>query len=452
MSLLIQVGQFFLSLSLLIVLHEGGHYLAARLFKTRVEKFYLFFDFLFPFPNLANFSLFKFKRGDTVYGLGWFPLGGYVKIAGMADESDDKEALKSPPKPDEYRSKKSWQRLIIILGGIIVNLLLGFVLFIFLLWNYGETIVPPKNLSHGLHFSMEEARQLGLEEGDIITHVDGEAVRHYESVTGLIILNEAEQLTVFRNDTEIQVGVTEQFRKILIEKADQEPMFIARLPMIVHRPLKNSPAEGAGLQPGDRVIGINEVNITFIHEFLDKVKELAGQEIDLHFDRNGAPMQTSLRISDEGTIGVELENNPELLGITPEIISYTFLAAIPAGIMKSIKTIDNYAQQFKLIFKPSTGAYKKIRGFAGIASMFPKRWSWQQFWSTTALLSLILAFMNFLPIPGLDGGYMLFILFEMVRGKPPGDKFLERANTVGFLIIIALLLYANLNDVIHIFK
>jgi regulator of sigma E protease len=452
MSLLIQVGQFLLSLSLLIVLHEGGHYLAARMFKTRVEKFYLFFDFLFPFPNLANFSLFKFKKGDTVYGLGWFPLGGYVKIAGMADESDDKEALKAPPKPDEYRSKKSWQRLIIIMGGIIVNLLLGFVLFIFLLWNYGETIVPPQNLSNGLHFSMEEARQLGLEDGDIITHVDGESVRHYESVTGLIILKEAEELTVIRNRAEMKVSVTEGFRRSLIEKADVEPMFIARLPMIIHRPLKNSPAEGAGLQAGDKVIGINDVEIAFIHEFLEKVKQLAGQEIVLHYERGGSAMQTNLQISTEGTIGVELENNPELLGVTPEIITYTFFAAIPAGIKKSVKTIDNYAQQFKLIFNPSTGAYKKVRGFAGIASMFPKRWSWQQFWSTTALLSLILAFMNFLPIPGLDGGYMLFILFEMVRGKPPGDKFLERANTVGFLIIIALLLYANLNDVFHIFK
>jgi regulator of sigma E protease len=452
MELFIKISQFLLSLSLLIVLHEGGHYLAARLFKTRVEKFYLFFDFLFPFSNLAKFSLFKWKKGDTEYGLGWFPLGGYVKIAGMVDETTQTEDLKSVPEPWEYRAKKAWQRLIIILGGIIVNLVLGFKIYIFIFWFYGESIVPPQNLAYGLHFPSEQSKEAGLQEGDIIIKVNQTPVRHFESATGMIILEEASSITVTRMGENIEIPLSAEFRNHLISTADQEPLFIPRIPLQVKAPVSGSAAEGAGVAPGDRIIAVNEVSTPFLHEFLEEIQNHSSQMATFTLIRNKDTLFSEINVSEEGTIGIELERDLSVLGIQVNTQKFSLLEAIPAGLSRGVKVIGSYVQQFKLIFNPSTGAYKKVRGFAGIASMFPSTWSWQTFWNTTALLSLILAFMNFLPIPGLDGGYMIFILYEMLRGKPPGDKFLEKANTIGFFIIIALLLYANLNDVFILFK
>lgn len=451
MQLLVQVGQFLLSLSLLIVLHEGGHYLAARLFKTRVEKFYLFFDFLFPLPTVLNFALLKFKRGDTEYGLGWFPLGGYVKIAGMADESNDKEALKQPPQPWEYRSKKAWQRLIIILGGIIVNLVLGFVVYTGIIWKYGETIVPASKLTQGVHFTDSLSYQQGFMDGDVIVRVGDETVNHVESAFGLVILKEATSVTVKRNGQEIDLPLSAEYRNYLISQADVKPMFVVQAPTLVAEIIGDSPAEKAGLQAGDQILMVDSTRLRSAYDFREFAQAHPGATVNLTNLRGPDTLHLPVTISQEGTIGIQLEMGFDKLGIPVEITHFSLLAAIPAGFSRGIQTLSGYVRQFKLIFQPSTGAYKKVGGFARMAQMFPKTWSWQAFWSLTATLSLILAFMNFLPIPGLDGGYMLFILWEMITGKEPGEKFLERANTVGFILIIGLLLYANLNDVFQIF-
>lgn len=452
MNIVVQIGQFLLSLSLLIILHEGGHYLAARLFKTRVEKFYLFFDFLFPFPNLLNFSLFKIKKGDTEYGLGWFPLGGYVKIAGMVDESTDSEALKTPPQPWEYRSKKAWQRLIIILGGIIVNLILGFFIYIGIIWFWGETIVPPEKVTQGVHFTDPLSYSQGFRDGDVITKVDDKSVRHLDAVTGMIILEEASSVEVVRDGKSLRIPISPEYRNFLISVADVKPMFVLQTPVLIEETLPESPASRAGIQARDRILACGHTQFRSAYDFSDFVRNNPERTLELDILRNGDSIRIPVTVSSEGVIGVKLETGYEALGIPTEVYKYGFFAAIPIGISKGMQTLSGYVRQFKLIFQPSTGAYKKVGGFARMAQMFPKKWSWQAFWALTATLSLILAFMNFLPIPGLDGGYMLFILWEMITGKEPGEKFLERANTIGFIFIIGLLLYANLNDIFQIFS
>lgn len=451
MGVLIQVAQFFLCLSLLIILHEGGHFLAARLFKTRVEKFYLFFDFLFPFPNLANFSLFKFKKGDTTYGLGWFPMGGYVKIAGMADESNDKEALKQPPQPWEYRAKPAWQRLIIILGGIIVNLFVGFFLFAMVFWVYGETRLNPAKMPYGMHFSDSSLLDEGLRQGDLIVALDGAPVQDYVSIGRELLLEDVEQMEVMRDGESMDFEVTELFRNKVLRASGNGPFLEPRLPAVIDTVLPETPAALAGIQKGDEILQLDSNRIESFQDFQAGIGQQANTEFALMLLRGSDTLAMQLTTNDEGMIGVAppMGKRLEDFGFEIEEVNYSLGEAIPAGLSLAARTIGDQVRQFSLIFNPSTGAYKQVGGFARFTQLFPQTWSWQAFWKLTAIVSLILAFMNFLPIPMLDGGYMVFILYEMVAGKPPGEKFMERANTVGFIIILALLIFANLNDIIR---
>lgn len=449
MEWLIKIGQLLLSLSILVLLHEGGHFLAAKLFKTRVEKFYLFFDFLFPFPNLLKFSLFKIKRGDTEYGLGWFPLGGYVKIAGMLDESADKEALKNPPQPWEYRSKKAWQRLIIILGGIIVNLFLGFFIYSMTLMVWGEKYLPTENAKYGIWVTDSLGYSIGLQNGDKILSIDNEPVKAFHQVMGRVVIDQAQSIQVERNGEKLNIPVTTEFIRDAIKKVKRTGIIEPRIPFYVGGFAPDSPAEAAGLKVGDQIVGLNNEPIQFFDQFFEKIGNYKDQLVSVSVLRGADTLHVEIKTTPEGKIGVGPQSYVELAkqGIFEfRVQRYSFFASIPAGFNKAVKVIVDYAKQLKLMFSPKTEAYKQVGGFKSIASIFPATWDWEAFWNLTAFLSLVLAFMNFLPIPMLDGGYMIFILYEMITGKPPGEKFMEYANMIGFILILALLLYANLND------
>ena len=447
MGIIIQISQFFLSLSLLIVLHEGGHYLAARLFKTRVEKFYLFFDFLFPFPHVLKFSLLKWKKGDTEYGLGWFPLGGYVKIAGMMDESDDKEALKQPVQPWEYRAKPAWQRLIIILGGIIVNVIAGFFIFAMVFWTYGEDRLSPKNMPYGMHFSDSSLLDEGLKQGDVIYAIDGKEVDNYTTIPRTLLLDDVKTLSILRNDSSLDIPVTPLFKNKLIRAAGAGGILEPSLPPIFDSIVPGFPADKAGILSGDVILSIDSIPVRSYQDIQARLA-MPNQAYLFEVKRNLDTLRLSIACNADAKIGVlpPLGTKLEALGFSTTHVEFSFVESFPAGIQLAYRTIADQVKQFGLIFKPSTGAYKQVGGFKRFTELFPEYWSWQAFWKLTAIISLILAFMNFLPIPMLDGGYMIFILFEMATGRPPGEKFMEKANTIGFVLILALLIYANLND------
>lgn len=449
MEWVVKIGQLLLSLSILVFLHEWGHYITARIFKTRVEKFYLFFDFLFPFPNLAKFSLFKFKRGDTEWGIGWFPLGGYVKIAGMLDESADKEAMKLPPKPDEFRSKKAWQRLIIILGGIIVNLLLGILIFWMVKFVWGDKYVPYSQVPVAITDS--SLIKAGFKSGDMIVDY-----KWWGELVNDITLNEVRSVKVNRNGEILDLELPSTIVKDIIANP-RAAYFEPRMPFIVGEiPLK-SINYSSGLMKDDKIVRIDSIPVLYFDEVKSTLQNYKGKVVSVQVERSGTLVDLNLNVNESGQIMVSAMGDLRELnkrGLMPLVHEkYGFLEALPAGFNAAVKTIVDYVKQFKLIFTPSTGAYKQVGGFGGMAKMFPSEWNWEAFWRMTGILSLVLAFMNFLPIPMLDGGYMMFILWEMITGKPPGEKFMTIANNIGFIIVMALLLYANGNDIFKaIFK
>ncbi|MBL0911351.1 MAG: RIP metalloprotease RseP [Bacteroidia bacterium] len=438
--------QLFVSLSLLIILHEGGHFLAARMFKTRVEKFYLFFDFLFPLPNVLNFSLFKFKKGDTEYGLGWFPLGGYVKIAGMADESQDKDALAGPPQPWEFRSKKAWQRLIIILGGIIVNIITGILIFWGVKFTYGDKYVPLQQVTvHVMDSSLVKA---GMQNGDKIL-----GFTSFEDLNRALLYGDVSTLEVERNNEKKVITLPENMAKVFIE--NQGALLMPRVPFIISGVADNSPNKDIAFKPGDKIVKIDGTDIQYVDQFAPIGQAKKNQEVTALIENEGQTREVKLKVGEDGKLGIgyltRLKDLKKLGYLPLETTHYGFFEALPVGINASVNTIVDYARQFKLIFKPSTGAYKEVGGFIGMSKMFPETFSWEGFWLMTGILSLILAFMNFLPIPMLDGGYMIFILWEMITGKEPNEKFMNIANNIGFFILIGLMLYANGNDIIKLF-
>ena len=444
MEILIKASQFILSLSLLIVLHELGHFIPAKLFKTRVEKFYLFFDY--------KFSIFKKKIGDTVYGIGWIPLGGYVKISGMIDESMDTEQMALPPQPWEFRSKPAWQRLIIMLGGVFVNFVLGILIYICLMWAYGEKFLPNENVKDGVWVQDSLAVNVGLETGDKILTIDGEKIRKFNEITlGFINGN---NFQIERDGEIIDKAIPEDFISKLIDrrKNAQGPIVSARYPFTIARVQKDSINENSGLQPKDIVTAINGTAIKYYDEAKSMLLKYKEQDISLTIKRADEVKEIPVRVTKQGTIGIVFGglsfNDLQKLGYYDLAeIEYSFTEAIPAGLNKSWKTLTDYVKQLKKIFNPSTGAYKGLGGFISIGSIFPDEWSAQSFWNITAFLSIMLGFMNLLPIPALDGGHVVFTLWEMITGKKPGDKFLEYAQVVGFILLIALLLFANGNDI-----
>lgn len=451
----VQIIQFLLSLSLLIVLHEGGHFFFAKLFKTRVEKFYLFFDFLFPFSNILPFSIFKKTKGETTYGIGWFPLGGYVKIAGMVDESMDKEQLAKPPEPWEFRSKKAWQRLLIMLGGIIVNVVLALFIYSAVLFTWGQKQLPMSELKNGIVITDSLGYDLGFQDGDKILAVNNEPVVYYNDLMPKLI--NAKTVQIERQGTDTTLVMPVNFIEKLIDNKSQ-PLFSLPFPAIVGKVASGSGAEQAGLKKTDKIVAINGVTTPGFVSVKNAVESQKGKDVELSVIRDGQPISLQAHVSDTGTLGFmfALPQTPEEMaqmgGYNFETQNFSLLQAIPAGVNMGIEKMGFYVDQFKLILNPKTGAYKGLGGFISIGKIYPQTWNWQHFWEVTAFLSLILAFMNLLPIPGLDGGYVLFTLIEMITGKKVNEKVLEVATTIGLILLAVLMIYANGMDIFRLFK
>ena len=439
MEILIKASQLVLSLSILIILHELGHFIPAKLFKTRVEKFYLFFDW--------KFSLFKYKKGDTEYGIGWIPLGGYVKIAGMIDESMDKDQMKLPPQPWEFRSKPAWQRLIIMIGGVTVNVLLAIAIYIGILFAYGEEILPTANLTYGISCD-ELALDMGLKNGDKIVSVDGNEVENFKKIPVEIIMNEAKTVQVMRNGELQNILVPAGFIAKMIKV--QKEFITPRFPFVIEGFGEASPAKAAGILPGDKVMGINDIQLTYFDEFKTEILKHKDETVNIKVKRGEQELSLPVKVSKEGFIGVMPQSIEKFLKIEEK--KYTFFEAIPAGTKKAFSTVGDYVGQFKLIFNSETQGYKQLGGFITFGKVFAPEWDWLRFWNLTAFFSIALAVMNLLPIPALDGGHVLFLLVEMITGKKLPEKFLEYAQTVGMLVLLALMLYVNGNDVFKLFQ
>lgn len=438
---LIKAAQLILSLSLLVIIHEFGHFLFARIFKTRVEKFYLFFD---PW-----FSLFKVKKGDTEYGVGWLPLGGYVKISGMIDESMDKEAMKLPPQPHEFRSKKSWQRLLIMVGGVVMNFVLAFIIYIGILYAWGEQYLPTANVKYGIEVD-SVGMQIGLRNGDKILSVDDVQVENFFKVIPTVILDKASAIQVERDGQKVDVEISDADLALLIKS---KGVISYRVPFDykIVKFAKPSAAKEAGLEVGDQIIGLNNQKYEYSDQFTTTLRDSIGKEVILNVLRGGQEMSFSMIVPETGMLGIQREQNLEKI-FEFKTIKYGLIESIPAGFNKGINTINDYLKQFKLIFSPKTKAYESLGGFIAIGNIFPGMWNWYSFWSMTAFLSIILGVMNLLPIPALDGGHVMFLLFEMITGRKPGDKFMEYAQIVGMVLLLSLVIYANGNDIFKLFK
>ena len=445
MEFLIKATQLIMSLSILVILHELGHFIPAKFFKTRVEKFYLFFD---PW-----FSLVKKKIGDTEYGIGWLPLGGYVKISGMIDESMDKEQMQKPPESWEFRAKPTWQRLIIMLGGVTVNLLLGIFIYAMVLFAYGSKYLPNENVTDGIWCVSPLAKDLGFETGDKIIAVDDEKPQAFNSVFESLLY--AESVTLERDGVTKELALPSNFIAQLLE-SEERILFAPRIPTIISGFPANSNAKNAGFEKKDRIVSVNDVETKYFDEFKFELQQHKGENISVRVNRFGEEIILSVDVTNEGMIGfmpsnLSLNQLEELEIYSLNSATYSFLESLPAGYHLAIKKLGSYINQFKLILSPSTGAYKGLGGFGTIGSLFPGKWHWQSFWEMTAFLSLMLAFMNVLPIPALDGGHVVFLLYEMLVGKPAPEKIMEYAQMVGMVLLLSLLVYANGNDLLKLF-
>ena len=443
MAILIKILQFLLSLSILVLIHELGHFMFARIFKTRVEKLYLFFD---PW-----FSLFKFKRGDTEYGIGWLPLGGYAKISGMIDESLDTEQMKQPPQPWEFRSKTSGQRLLIMTGGVLFNFILAMLIYVAVLFAWGETYLPTKNLKYGI-VTDSVGYELGLRNGDKILSVDNQYIDNFYSITSDILLNDRKTVQVERDGQVVNINITiDYIKKVLKRQGLIEPRYPFG-PYVISTFARESPAKSAGVLENDELTGIDNVKFTWFDEFQQYIAANKNRPMVMNLLRNGEPVDITVTPTQAGMLGIAstLRSISDIFEL--KTISYGFFQSIPAGIGKGIKSIGDYLKQFKLIFSRHTKAYESLGGFITIGSIFPGTWDWQSFWELTAFLSIILAVMNILPIPGLDGGHVMFLLFEVITGRKPSDKFLEYAQIAGMIILFSLLIFANGNDIIRLLR
>ncbi|MDG2063257.1 MAG: RIP metalloprotease RseP [Flavobacteriaceae bacterium] len=422
--------QLLMSLSLLIILHELGHFIPARIFKTRVEKFFLFFD--------VKFALFKKKIGETTYGIGWLPLGGYVKISGMIDESMDTEQMQQPAKPWEFRSKPAWQRLIIMLGGVTVNLILGFLIYIMILFVWGKNTLYTEALPLGLDPS-PTAKQIGFETGDQLITVDGKKLDNVLEINKLLFLRSVESVTVkHSNGKTEQLSIPENFGNQMFESGELMP-FSPVIPAIIDSILPNSVAAKSGLMPNDKLISVDDSKISNWTDFKNEMADKS-QTYRMVYERNRSIDTLQITSDKEGKLGVypqvsSIQFTNEKLGI---------MSSIEEGISFGYWTLHDYIAQFKYIFTKKGAS--QLGGFGAIGNMFPATWDWKGFWASTALISIILAFMNILPIPALDGGHVMFLAYEIITGKKPNDKFMEYAQMFGFFLLLALVLYANGND------
>lgn len=436
-TILVKAAQLILSLSILVVLHEFGHFMFARIFKTRVEKFYLFFD---PW-----FSLFKVKKGETEYGVGWLPLGGYVKISGMIDESMDKEAMKQPPKPYEFRAKPAWQRLLIMLGGVLMNFLFAMVIYIGVLYAWGETYLPTENVKYGIEVN-EVGEEIGFQDGDKILTVDNKPVESFSKIIPTIVLDDARTVQVNRNGQKVDVEISDADLALLLKSKE---VMAPRRPFDIQvgKVAAESPAAESGLHEGDVFVNVDGHNFEYYDQFTDYLATQSNEVVQLTLLRNGNEIKKEVKVTEDGKLGFyPTFAHADVFELAT--IDYGFIESIPAGIKMGAQTTKDYLKQFKLFFRPETKAYESLGGFATIGSIFPSSWDWFSFWNMTAFISIILAIMNLLPIPALDGGHVMFLFFEMVSGRKPGEKFLEYAQIAGMIVLLALVLFANANDII----
>ncbi len=441
MEVLIQAAQFVLSLSILIVLHEMGHFLPAKWFNTKVEKFYLFFN--------PGFSLFRKQIGETEYGIGWLPLGGYVKIAGMIDESMDKEQMAKDPEPWEFRSKPAWQRLIIMIGGVTVNAILGVIIFAGVLWWWGETYLPAKNAIYGIKVD-SIGQHIGLQDGDIVFGVDGEEVENFDKIPYEILINEAKTLSIIRDGQEQTLDIPTGTIAQMVEQRARGIMS-PRFPVKVQEIQDDSEADKMGLQAEDQILAFNNEPAYYYQDFDQLKREHKGEESTLTILRDSDTLQLSGTVPEDGIFGFQPYTPGHFLEL--DTIRYSMLEAIPAGMERAYATFADYVKQIRLIFTSSEiKASESVGGFITIGSIFSPTWDWHRFWTMTAWLSIVLAFMNLLPIPALDGGHVMFLLWEMFTGKQPPQKVLEYAQMVGMVLLLGLLVFANANDVIRLFR
>lgn len=495
-TFLIRAIQLILSLSILVVLHEFGHFAFARLFKVRVDKFYMFFNPKFSLirakkingkwqikflaanvlpnernktnengeeildskgkPVLEQIPQSEIPEGDwrkypdnTEWGIGWLPLGGYCKISGMVDESMDKAQMAEEPKEWEFRSRSVWQRMGIITGGVLVNFILALVIYSAVLFTWGEEYLPLKNAKYGLEFS-ETMLKMGFKNGDQIIKVDGITVEKQSELIEKILIDGQQKVTVLRDGKEVEIQLPTDFTQRTLAANENEGGFFAiRHPFVIDSVGPGSGAQKARLQSGDSIIAVNAKPMNIFQDIAAELKAYSNKEVEISFVRKGMPMQSTVQLDADGKLGVFPKHYGNFLTIIHN--DYGFFAAIPAGIQMGWKTLVSYVKQMKIVFTKEGS--KKMGGFGSIGKMFPKTWDWQIFWSMTALLSVILAFMNFLPIPALDGGYVLYLIYEIITGRKPNDKFMEYAQTAGFFLLMGLLIYANGNDIFKaIFK
>ncbi|GHT77167.1 zinc metalloprotease [Bacteroidia bacterium] len=435
-TIVIKAIQLILSLSILVIIHECGHFLFAKLFKVRVEKFYLFFN---PW-----FSLFKYKpkNSETEYGVGWLPLGGYVKIAGMLDESMDKEALKQPAQPWEFRTKPAWQRLLIMVGGVVMNFLLAFFIYTMMVLSWGEEYIPIGNVKMGFSYN-QTTLNAGFQNGDIPLMADGKPIDKMDT-KALFALLEAKEVEVLRNGEKATIHLPADFNKVIFDKSEN---FTYRYPFVVEMVSTGSPAKTAGLEAGDSIVGFNGNKTLAANEIQAGLADYKEKPMTLNVYRQGEELDIPITPNEFGKIGVALRSPFKIYETVQK--KYNFFTAIPAGIRIGVQQIKDYLGQFKYLF--SKEGAQSIGGFGAIGNLFPNQWNWASFWSLTALLSIILGVMNLLPIPALDGGHVLFLLYEVVTRRQPNEKFLEYAQMTGMFLLIALLVYANGMDIIRAF-
>ena len=441
-TFLIRALQLILSLSLLVIIHEGGHFFFARLFKIRVEKFYIFFD---PW-----FSLFKYKpkNSDTEYGVGWLPLGGYCKISGMIDESMDTEQMKQPAQPWEFRSKPAWQRLLVMVGGVLMNFLLALFIYSMILFTWGDHYTALSDMTMGMKFN-EHAQEIGFRDGDILKSADGKELTRF-NMDMIRSIVEAREVTVLRQGEEKKILLPELS---LLDVAKEDPMFVdVFYPNVVDSVLPDGGFAKVGIQKGDSLIAFNGKEMTSWNEFLDNMAELKAKA-ELEKKISAAFTLVYSRAGVRDTVDVQTDDKFKvaviggLVDYKQRTLSYGFFESFPAGVALGVNTLKGYVNDMKYVFTKE-GA-KSVGGFATIGSIFPKVWDWQRFWEMTAFLSIILAFMNILPIPALDGGHVLFLLYEIIARRKPSDKFLEYAQMVGMFLLFGLLIWANFNDVLR---
>ncbi len=447
METLIKATQLILSLSLLVFIHELGHFMFAKFFGARVEKFYLFFN---PW-----FSLFKFKKGETEYGIGWVPMGGFVKISGMIDESMDKEQMKQEPQPYEFRSKPAWQRLLIMVGGVMMNVVLAIVVYAGISYSHGSSYIANRDAIYGYNYS-EEAKEMGFVDGDKVLNIDGEEIESYRDITLMVLFDDIEYIEVEREGQPIKIKVD----KNLISKMLKSKSLFAelRIPIMIDSVIVDGAAYTYGIEADDKIIAAAGEQVEYLDQmtrFREILSENIGSKVDITVkrDSSGVEIVKNIPVNVPADSVIGIINSLDVASIYPiQTKEYTLLESVPQGISLAVSNIDNYFKQIKLIFTPKTEAYKAVGSVVSMGSMFGAEWDWLRFWEMTAMLSIVLAVMNILPIPALDGGHVLFLIYEVITRRKPSDKFMEYAQTVGMILLIALMVFALGNDIYKLFQ